>query len=65
MTFGFVENSFELSDISGDRIGFLLNRKETIFGFLNLIRIIVNAAELIENCIKIVYAGITCDSELG
>ena len=57
MAVSFVEVALELSDISGERIGFLLEVKKAIFCFLDLIRVIVNAGKLLKNCIMVVVAG--------
>lgn len=65
LSFCFIKNTLELSDISSERsIGRLLNRKETVLYFLNLIRIIVYIAKGVENYIIVVNTGITRGGEL-
>ena len=65
MAVSFVEIALELSDISGERIGVLLKVKKAILGFLDLIRVIINAGELIKYYIVVVVAGSLSVYELG
>lgn len=57
MTIGFVEDSLESSDISGESIGVLLDIKKAVLGFLDLIRVIVDTCELVKNHIIVVDTG--------
>lgn len=57
MTIGFVEDSLESSDISGESIGVLLDIKKAVLGFLDLIRVIVDTRELVKNHIIVVDTG--------
>jgi hypothetical protein len=57
VTIGFVEDSLESSDISGESIGVLLDIKKAVLGFLDLIRVIVDTRELVKNHIIVVDTG--------
>lgn len=57
VTVGFVENSLEFCDISGEGICVLLNIKKAVLGFLDLVRVIVDARELVKNYIIVVDTG--------
>ena len=57
MTVGFVENSLEFSNISGEGIYILLNTKKAVLYFLDLIRIIVDARKLVKDCVIVIGAG--------
>ena len=57
VTVGFVENSLEFSNISGEGICVLLDTEKAILRFLDLIRIIVDARELVKDCVVVVGAG--------
>jgi hypothetical protein len=65
LSFCFVKNTLELRDIGSEGfIGRLLDRKETVLCFLNLIRVVVHTAKGVENCIIVVNTGITLGGEL-
>ena len=57
MTVGFVENLFEFYDISGEGICVLLDIEKAVLGFLDLVRVIVDARELVKNYIVVVDTG--------
>ena len=54
VTVGFVENLFEFYDISGEGICVLLDIEKAVLGFLDLVRVIVDARELVKNYIIVV-----------
>jgi hypothetical protein len=53
-TFGFIQQTFKPTNVSCEGIGVLLKFVKLVFSFLNLIKVGIDAGELVQNNIIVV-----------